>query len=779
MDASRFDLAHVGSEPVEPAVGGGKDPLGLGIRSEVLLATTPETLGLSNQERLDIHFQAYDPSGLSSKIAGLMARISVRVECGTELVSELWSYYCRRELWRHMDGIRDEEHMRRRLEQTFDLSGCLKMNETNSKRRSVYGQKIIKQWKLETLDQAIPLDIYPKYLSRNLLGALDKLAVKLDQAQAIAQLTAAIQDRLHTPGVGHRREPRLMVIDVTKTLEQIRSTRTPAQNGDPLPSLLESPSQATPDSITSGNPHTQAFPTPEMSPGFQDFPAALPRKPEFGAENPAVPGISDESDMDHNQAETSEEGASDKEASDEDILMAAVQPRDLVSNLPPTGHAGDGATGQAGDNAVGQELVGNEGHPDDVARLDSPDVDNRLLNPHPHPYAGQSTELPVLSPDGVLLDILGEESLKELKATGNIVHAGLFAHIICDKHVMALVEREYLVEDHHRTQAYIGGSEGFGTYFLGIQQIYRQDPLAYIIMVALRSDHNTRLVAYPNHTQIREDPETDGQVQLGFDLSASKNLQHGKGQATISLALDAEIEDYTEVATGLDHHTDEWLELLRGQRAFRGMGWIGDYPVVDSNRDQGQWGHMKPARCRLGETRLTAPSILTRQRSRGQRQHRRIATAYIAVEEDGETLEYPGLPGHSGVGRLNRDRTVPSQDASGEVPPQNRRKANPFPLSCLIMGITPVGDALLGLRSWADWEVVAEQRILLGEDRKAAADRVADIRRRLVLAYIRAMDGVAIREKAVYARNAFMHGSVGDRDGEGEGREQEDVCMTY
>ena len=40
MDAPRFDLAHVGSEPVEPAVGGGKDSHGLNIPTEVLLATT-------------------------------------------------------------------------------------------------------------------------------------------------------------------------------------------------------------------------------------------------------------------------------------------------------------------------------------------------------------------------------------------------------------------------------------------------------------------------------------------------------------------------------------------------------------------------------------------------------------------------------------------------------------------------------------------------------------------------------------------------------------------
>jgi hypothetical protein len=102
--------------------------------------------------------------------------------------------------------------------------------------------------------------------------------------------------------------------------------------------------------------------------------------------------------------------------------------------------------------------------------------------------------------------------------------------------------------------------------------------------------------------------------------------------------------------------------------------------------------------------------------------------------------------------------------------------------------VYPVGDALLGLRSWDDHEVLEERNVLLGPDRKAAMRHVRRVRELLREAYLQASLRVARLEAAMYGENSFNqwmtagmgeeasygrygHATDGDEDGDEDGGE--------
>ena len=85
------------------------------------------------------------------------------------------------------------------------------------------------------------------------------------------------------------------------------------------------------------------------------------------------------------------------------------------------------------------------------------------------------------------------------------------------------------------------------------------------------------------------------------------------------------------------------------------------------------------------------------------------------------------------------------------VPQEPIRSLSPV---CLV-AVTAAGDALSELRSWNNWEVVQGKNILPGVDCEAAASHTADIRLRLVQAYLKSIRGLATRERELYGMDVF------------------------
>ena len=101
-----------------------------------------------------------------------------------------------------------------------------------------------------------------------------------------------------------------------------------------------------------------------------------------------------------------------------------------------------------------------------------------------------------------------------------------------------------------------------------IQQIVRQDPVYYALVVSLRSDKNWRLISYPYYTKCTSDGENTGFTHL--DLNIKDFVESGKGanivQGGLSLT-DETSKNCTTLVLGFQKHAHQWYAdlLARGE----------------------------------------------------------------------------------------------------------------------------------------------------------------------------------------------------------------------
>ena len=394
-----------------------------------------------------------------------------------------------------------------------------------------------------------------------------------------------------------------------------------------------------------------------------------------------------------------------------------------------------------------------------------------------YPFPKKRGSVPHVEPAALLLELLGEQGVREWETTGNIVKDGLFDHIAGDRHVMKCVDMEFALNDHHHahrdntSRAHLPGA----CYML-IQQIYRQDPIGYQLNVATRPDHHTRLIAFPSMARRTDEAEDDGSLRLDLDLAEYMSSGIGANMIPATLSLDDEANNRCAVVVeGFHKGIRDWYEILesRGTAPEKGTTSIGCKDLY-SEVDRAHWGAPAPMPAVRGAVRMTLSTVLRGTAGRDGTLRRSIDAAYIAIQADGETLENPRLPTRSRIARWNRSRVLPRCEPNGTTF-KRAVITDAIPFAGLISGVTPVGDALLGLRLWDDWEVMEEKNILLGVDREAAALHSADIRLRLVQAYLRAMRGLATRERELYGMNAFSGSNSSiDRSDSSQGEEDED-----
>lgn len=101
------------------------------------------------------------------------------------------------------------------------------------------------------------------------------------------------------------------------------------------------------------------------------------------------------------------------------------------------------------------------------------------------------------------------------------------------------------------------------------QQLVSQDPVLYSVMVALRPDHATRLVAFPCHSQYSSEGDNTLHRRLDFNLEAL--VDHGLGRNIVQCAVSFENEhedDSTMVWPGMHIKAAEWLKGLSARDAY-------------------------------------------------------------------------------------------------------------------------------------------------------------------------------------------------------------------
>lgn len=132
-----------------------------------------------------------------------------------------------------------------------------------------------------------------------------------------------------------------------------------------------------------------------------------------------------------------------------------------------------------------------------------------------------------------------------------------------------------------------------------------------------------------------------------------------------------------------------------------------------------------------------------------------ILPGLIAVDENGETLEQPGLQAVTGLAASHRLLALPPQ-----APDELQREYNTPPLRFPFKGelgyLGPLSDALLGRRGWGSADVEAERRIVLGGP-KRAEEFIRKWRHRAVTEVVKAFQSKKEAERERFKENSYFN----------------------
>ena len=144
-----------------------------------------------------------------------------------------------------------------------------------------------------------------------------------------------------------------------------------------------------------------------------------------------------------------------------------------------------------------------------------------------------------------------------------------------------------------------------------IQQIVRQDPVYYALVVSLRPDKNWRLISYPYYTKCTSDGEKTGFTHL--DLNIKDFVESGKGanivQGGLSLT-DETSKNCTTLVLGFQKHAHEWYADLLARGEGDVTGETTDCKTLYSPADKRKYGEVVPVPCKRGDLRITLPEII-------------------------------------------------------------------------------------------------------------------------------------------------------------------------
>ena len=264
------------------------------------------------------------------------------------------------------------------------------------------------------------------------------------------------------------------------------------------------------------------------------------------------------------------------------------------------------------------------------------------------------------------------------------------------------------------------------------QQVIRVDPFYWSLHVALRPDHNTRLVSYPYPAAYST--ISANTARLLTSLSIPLYISKGRGQNLISssVSLDDEADDtgYTEVVTGLhkNHKLEKWWksavklnEELDQKRPEGKVPYHRDLTEFYTEQDKDLYGDFKPALCQKGSIRISRPEVLYRSTeilSRGTIR-RSVWPWYVGLQRDGYTLDMPESDDWKQLGTAHNLHETPTTTPTGHSNWYGRLPYK-FPASVHLPLKSHLGRAILCGSRWEDPLVQREVRLILGTNRVEA-----------------------------------------------------------
>lgn len=165
---------------------------------------------------------------------------------------------------------------------------------------------------------------------------------------------------------------------------------------------------------------------------------------------------------------------------------------------------------------------------------------------------------------------------------GNVVVKGVFNWIVKDEELMAMVDVEFEMYEHHLWKQ--NGKSNLGwaknMWHSLVQQAVRQDPVIYTLHVAARGDGNWWLVSYPYYTRLARATDSTGFKHIDINLSWLISSGSGRNLVQSAVSLDDESEgDCTLVVPGFHKHIQSWWEKVKA-RGDAKVGWTHDVEEI-------------------------------------------------------------------------------------------------------------------------------------------------------------------------------------------------------
>ena len=329
-----------------------------------------------------------------------------------------------------------------------------------------------------------------------------------------------------------------------------------------------------------------------------------------------------------------------------------------------------------------------------------------------------------------------------------------------------IVTAEYDMYHHHLRE--INGKSNNGWlrnmfYSIG-QQLMRQDPLYYMLYVALRKDKNWRLISYPYYAKYNH--LGDSSFFRHIDLNIPGLVYEGRGENMIQGTLSLDDEDdanCTEMLLGMKRHLKDWWELCV-ERGVATDGFVHRFegPVftkADSIRFGIDW---VPTPCKKGDVRISIPHLPHGATGPATRVRRTMFPWFVGIQDDNESLEVIEGGTWSDLSRAHRDLMAPKATPSGLA---NRYGAIPykFPAAVEVTGLGGLSDALCGRIRWTSPLAINDRNVILGSDREAAWTFIIRWREVAIIQANAAFQLVVSEERRLFGdKSYFFHAEKRD-----------------
>jgi hypothetical protein len=287
-----------------------------------------------------------------------------------------------------------------------------------------------------------------------------------------------------------------------------------------------------------------------------------------------------------------------------------------------------------------------------------------------------------------------------------------------DFEIFKMIETEFNLYRHHH-QARSSNLNSFALrnmYYSGIQQLLRQDPVAYALNAAASPNRTWRLIAYPDITldeaNVSYAPKpslsirTFGVHSPQFDKS---NLDITQSNVRIKISKSgspSELGVHARLISSID------LELNRVEK------------VEESVPRQQQIGQV-------------------------------LQGWYCFIDKDHNFLGNGCALSWDELAACHRDLEAPVSGPYGQLPVLERPTYR-FPGSVIMDSTSALGDALIGRRKWNDPQVLQERDIVLGNDDDRALAFVNQVRKKLVNRYIDYFTALESVERAAFGKNSYF-----------------------